>query len=175
MRRLLLLRHAKAERSQPGQRDRDRRLADRGRRDAPVIGGYLRTQNLIPDAVAVSPATRTRETWDLIAKAFQDLPDPAWDERLYDATPDDILAVIQDTPPKAGTLLVIGHNPGLYELAVWLIASGHADAQDRLTEALPTAGLAAIEFTADAWTKLRPQSGRLERFVTPRSLAAAAD
>lgn len=173
--RLMLLRHAKAERSQPGERDHARRLADRGRRDAPRIGAYMARHGLEPDAAVVSPAARTRETWELIAKALDDAPDAAFDDRLYDATPDDILDVIKDTGAKREALLVVGHNPGLHELATWLVATGDRDTRDRLGEGLPTSGLAVIDFKSNSWTKLRPHSGRLERFVTPRLLQADSE
>ncbi|MGB8039412.1 MAG: histidine phosphatase family protein, partial [Pseudolabrys sp.] len=68
------------------------------------------------------------------------------------------------------SLLVIGHNPGLHELALMLIASGNADARERLKERLPTAGLVIIDFAFDDWSKLHRQSGRLERFVSPKAL-----
>ena len=66
MRRLMLLRHANTERAEPGQRDRDRKLLKRGRADAPVLGAYMSHHDLIPDLALVSPATRARETWDLV-------------------------------------------------------------------------------------------------------------
>lgn len=175
MRRLMLLRHAKAERSQPGGRDRDRRLDDGGRRDAPRIGAYLASQKLAPDAAVVSPAARTRETWELVAQALDAAPDVTLVDRLYEGAPDAILEVIKQTAPDAKALLVIGHNPGLHALAVWLIASGDHDARARLSEALPTSGLAVIDFNLTTWASLHPNSGRLERFVTPRDLAAESE
>lgn len=173
MRRLLLLRHAKAERAKAGERDIERHLADRGRRDGPTMGAYMRKEGLVPDAAAVSPSTRTRETWTLIAGTLKRSCEPELEERLYDATPDDILGVIKETKSTAGTLLVVGHNPGLHELAVWLIGSGEREARERLADALPTSGLVVIDFTARSWKQLRPRTGRLERFVTPKWLAAA--
>ena len=86
-----------------------------------------------------------------------------------------ILAVIKDAPPSAHTLMVIGHNPGLHELALMLIASGDVEARERLREKLPTSGLVIIDFAFDEWARLHPQSGRLERFVSPKSLEAAAN
>lgn len=175
MPRLLLLRHAKAERSLAGQRDRDRPLADRGRRDAPVIGSYLADHDLAPDAAVVSPSARTRETWQLIAKCLDPAPDAEFEDRLYDASPDDILEAIKDSGLKANTLLVVGHNPGLHELANGLIGSGDRIARARLHEALPTSGLVVIDFKGKAWMQLQPHSGRLERFVTPRFLAGDSE
>jgi phosphohistidine phosphatase len=171
MLRLLLLRHAKAERSSPGGRDISRRLDERGRHEAPVIGAYMARHGLIPGAAAVSPAARTRETWDLVAGALGAAPEPVLDERLYDAAPGDILAVIRDAAPEASALLVVGHNPGLHELALWLIAAGDPETCERLRDAMPTAALAVIEFADGPWTQLRPHTGRLERFVTPKWLA----
>jgi len=170
MRRLMLFRHAKAERSIPGGSDFDRPLIERGRKDAGKIGAYIASHALTPERVLVSPSARTQETWKYAAKAFKPAPAATMVENIYDATPHAILAAIKEAPAKAHSLLVIGHNPGLQELAVMLIASGDVDARERLREKLPTSGLAIIDFAFDDWSKLHPQSGRLERFVTPKSL-----
>jgi len=174
MRRLLLLRHAKAERSEPGAEDQSRTLVDRGRKDAAKIGAYMAGHALVPDRVIISPAARTQETWKYAASAFRPAPAAMSAERLYDATPHVVLTVIKDAPASAHTLLVIGHNPGLHELALMLIASGDVDARERLREKLPTAGLVIVDFAFDDWDRLHPRCGRLERFVTPKSLEAAA-
>jgi len=175
MRRLMLLRHSKAERSVPGGRDRDRTLAERGRNDAPRIGAYLQHHALIPDGVIASPAARTKETWELMAQAVGQGPAATFDERLYNAGPGTILDVIKETEPEIRTLMVVGHNPGIQEVAELLIASGDLEARQRLKEGFPTTGLAIIDFALSDWDKLHPHSGRLERFVTPRSLVGATD
>ena len=175
MRRLLLLRHGKAERSIPGTADRDRPLIERGRKDSARIGTYMAGHALLPDRVLLSPVTRTQETWKYAAKAFKPAPGAGMVEKLYDATPHCILAVIKDIPATVHTALIIGHNPGLHELALMLIATGDHEARERLREKLPTCGLVIIDFAFDDWNRLHPQSGRLERFVTPRSLDAAAN
>jgi len=174
MLRLMLLRHAQAERGRAGERDFERRLDDRGRRDAPQIGAYMHDEDLLPNAAVVSPAMRTRETWELVAKALKkDGLGTEFDERLYDATPEDILGAIRDTRSNVGALVVIGHNPGLHELATWLVGSGDREAAERLREGLPTSGLVVIEFTARTWKGVGARAGRLERFVTPKWLSAA--
>lgn len=173
MRRLLLLRHAKAERSEPGTKDISRVLTDRGRKDAAKIGAYMATHALMADRVVLSPAARTQETWKYAATAFHPAPAAMSAERLYDATPHTILGVIKDTPAAIHTLMIVGHNPGLHELALMLIAAGDIDARERLREKLPTSGLVIIDFAFDNWGKLHPQSGRLERFVSPKTLEAA--
>jgi phosphohistidine phosphatase len=175
MRRLLLLRHAKAERSQPGGRDLERVLTDRGRADARKLGAYVVRHRLAPDLAVVSTAARTRETWRLLSAAFDRPPQARFDERLYNAAPEAILRAIKETAPKIATLLLIGHNPGLHEAAVMLVAAGDVEARQRLGEHFPTAALAVIEFAPADWSRLHVQGGRLEHFVAPRSLTAATD
>ena len=175
MRRLLLLRHAKAERSDPGMQDVSRVLIERGRKDAVKIGAYMAGHALVPDRVIASPSMRTQETWKYVGAAFKPAPAAMSVERLYDATPHDIFGVVKDTPATAHTLLLIGHNPGLHEAALMLIASGDIDARERLRGKLPTSGLVIIDFALDDWSKLHARSGRLERFISPKSLEAATN
>jgi len=175
MRRLLLFRHAKAERAEPGESDRARVLNDRGRKDAGRIGAYIASHSLTPDRVVVSPSARTQETWKYAAAAFRPCPAAQSVEHLYDATAQAIVDVIKATPATAHSLLLIGHNPGLHEAALLLIASGDVDAREQLREKLPTAGLVMIDFAIDDWSKLHPRSGRLARLITPKSLDPAAN
>ena len=175
MRRLMILRHAKAERPEPGGRDHERTLNRRGREDAGTIGAYMVRHGLIPDRVVVSTAVRTRETWEHAAGAFPAGLAVAFEKRLYDAVPHTILDVIKRTPADVHGLLVIAHNPGLHSTAVLLVGAGDIDARQRLSEKLPTLGLVVIDFAVDDWDKLHRHGGRLDRFVTPRSLAAATD
>lgn len=175
MRRLLLLRHAKAERLQPGGRDQDRALTERGRADAKTLGAYLARHHSIPDRAVVSTAARTRETWVRAATAFGQAPPASFEDRLYNASPQVILEVIKETAAEVSTLLVIGHNPGLQELAAMLIATGDVEARERLGEEFPTSALATISFAAENWTGVHAHGGRLEHFVTPKSLTGATD
>jgi phosphohistidine phosphatase len=174
MRRLMLLRHAKTERAEPGQRDRDRKLTKRGRDDAAVIGAYMARHGLTPDLALVSPAKRTQETWALVAPAFAKAPRLVGEERIYNATTEALFKIISEAR-GAHSLLVVGHNPGLHDIAVALIASGDVDARERVAEKLPTSGLVVIDLASDDWSRLHLHSGRLERFVTPRLIAAATD
>jgi phosphohistidine phosphatase len=196
MRRLMLLRHAKSDRP-PGMPDHDRPLNRRGRDEAPLVGTYLAHNGLVPDRALCSTSERTRETWDLVACALAQATPPAqaasearspgaakkkrarlsksppvdFDERLYVAEPQTILALLRETPPKVHSLLIVGHNPGIHEAALALIASGDVEARERLHEKFPTSGLAVIDFALDEWAKLHVHSGRLDRFITPRQLA----
>jgi phosphohistidine phosphatase len=175
----MLLRHAKTERAEPGDRDRDRKLTKRGRADAPLIGAYMARHGLVPDLALVSPAERAQATWTLLAASLaKDLSDVApkavTDERIYNATTDKLMTVLSE-PRSAQSLLVVGHNPGIHDLAVALIASGEVAARERVTEKLPTSGLVVIDLAFDDWQLLHPHSGRLERFVSPRLIAAATE
>lgn len=175
MRRLILLRHAKAERAQPGEKDLNRVLTDGGRGDAIRVGAFMARHGLIPDQVLVSTSKRTRETWALLSKAFTAPPAARFEERIYEASPEAILKAIQDTAPTGRTLLVVGHNPSLHELASTLAVSGDIDARQRLKEDFPTAALAVIGFALEDWQGLDLHGGRLEHFVRPRELEAASD
>ena len=171
--RLMLLRHAKAEKAEAGANDHARRLNARGVSDTALIGAYLARHDLIPAAAMVSTAARTRQTWERLAAALPTAPPVTFEERLYNAGAQAILTLVQATAPKLRSLLVIAHNPGMHDLARLLIAAGDVEARERLNENLPTAGLAVIDFAADSWRKLHAQGGRLERFVSPRTLAEA--
>jgi len=175
MRRLMLLRHAKSDRSIPGARDRDRVLNARGREAAPRVGAYMASHGLVPDLVICSTAARTRETWELAAAALGSGPKLVHDERVYQNDPDVLLRLVASTDADVQTLLLVGHNPSFQILAEHLTASGHGDARQRLREKFPTAALAVIDFATDEWPSLHAHSGRLDRLITPRMLEAASD
>jgi len=175
MRRLMLLRHAKTERAGPGERDRDRKLMKRGRSDASTIGAYMAHHGLVPDLALVSPATRAQETWLLAAAAFAPAPPMLTNDRIYNADTERLLGVIGDAHKKVHTLIVVGHNPGLHDLALVLIASGEAKARERITEKMPTSGLVVIDLPLDDWSLIQAQPGRLERFVSPSLIGQAPD
>ena len=172
MRRLMLLRHAKSDWTGPRARDHERPLSARGREAAPRMGAYMARHALVPDLVIASTAARVGETLSLVLPAFAKQPKVLVDKRLYEAEGDALLGVIKGAPGTAHSLLLVGHNPGLAELAALLMASGDVEARQRLIEKFPTAALAVIDFALDDWTKLHPKAGRLDRFVVPRTLDA---
>jgi phosphohistidine phosphatase len=172
--RLMLLRHAKSDWNQ-GLADHERPLNARGRRAAPKVGATMARHALVPDLIVASTATRVRETLDLVRAAFKAVPRVTYDRRIYEAEPDVLMEVIRKTPREVKTLLLVGHNPGLAELAALLVASGKAEARLRMAAKFPTAALAVIDFTGDDWSKLRPRSGKLERFVVPKGLKEETD
>ena len=173
MLRLMLLRHAKSDWSSSGMQDIARPLNERGEAATRVMGGYMARHALIPQRVLCSPARRTRETWAGIAAQWPTEVDVIFDDRLYAATPQSMLSIIRTQDDATGTLLVIGHNPGLQETAESLIASGDIELRERLREKFPTTALAVIDFAVDKWSRVHDHAGRLDRYVTPRSVAAA--
>ena len=168
MRRLLLMRHAKAVR-QPGLADHARPLNERGADDALRIAQWLRAHGLSPDAAMASDSRRTRETLELVNTVFDPPPPARLDASLYLAEPHEILTAIRAAPPDARRLLLIGHNPGVADLAVALTGRGAPQDVKRLAESFPTSAVAVIAFDAQ-WKDVEELAGRLERFLVARHL-----
>ena len=170
MRTLLVLRHAKSSWDQIDLDDFDRPLAARGQGAAPLMGQYLRKHGLLPDLVVCSPAARTQETWQLVQSELgADIPCKML-RTIYLAAPSQLLAVVRRTPDDVGTLMVIGHNPGLERLAASLSGSGRDKDLAKLRIKFPTAALAVITFDAAHWSQATAGAGRLEAFVRPKDL-----
>jgi phosphohistidine phosphatase len=168
---LLLQRHAKSAWDDPSLADIDRPLAPRGVKAAKAIGRELGAHGWRPERVLVSPAARTRETWALVAAQLPDVVAPSFPRKLYMATPERLLQQLRKTPKKIGTVLMLGHNPGMEELARQLAGDGSdTAAQERLKEKFPTAAVARFVFDG-AWTDLRFGGARLTHFLRPKDLA----
>lgn len=176
MLQLYLLRHAKAEAAAPTGKDHDRRLAPSGRADAQRMGAYLERHAIRADRTVLSTATRVQETWAALAPALSRPPVTSSEPRLFNASVMDILDVIRAQSDETQSLMLVGHNPGLHDTATLLLASGDAEIREKLHEGLPTTGLVAITLVGTtSWRNLRPQSGRLDRFIVPRDLVAATE
>ena len=174
MLRLMLLRHAKSN-WPAGVADRDRPLAARGREAAPLMGGYLAEELLLPDLVLISPARRTVETWELVAPMLPEKPATQYEPRIYEARTSALLDVVQETEPAVKTLLMVGHTPGVEELAQSLTGHGDRYAAARMSQKYPTCGLAVLDFAIEDWRDVAERGGRLDRFVTPASLGEGPD
>ncbi len=168
MKRLIVMRHAKSSWADPGQRDHDRPLNDRGRRDAPRIGAWLAARGAVPDRALVSTARRTQETWAGLGAAFEKVPMTAV-AGLYDASIARIGEVLRAAPPGE-CLLLLGHMPGIGDFARSLLAD---PPDDPALLAYPTAATAVIGFDAPGWSGVGPRSGRLLAFTTPKTLPDA--
>jgi phosphohistidine phosphatase len=173
MRRLVLLRHAKAAR-EAGGGDKERPLTRRGREDAARVGHYLVEEKLLPNLAVISDARRTRETLDCLMQAsgrtFKVLMDP----ELYLAEDFILLGELHKAPDLAQTMLVVCHNPGLADFAWRVTGAGDLEARKRMELKYPTSGMAVIEFDVP-WSQVKWGVGRLERFVTPSMLVEGVD
>jgi phosphohistidine phosphatase len=174
MRRLMLLRHAKTETDAPSGRDQDRRLDDRGHRDAAEIGTWLGRHPPFPDFVQVSPAIRAKQTWELVWEAMKEhapAPQVEFLPELYGADPAQMLQTIRTASvadPKR--VMVVGHNPGMHELALMLAGGGDAAGRQALSDNLPTSGLAVLDFDTNHWNDVAFRRGKLVVFVSPKLL-----
>jgi phosphohistidine phosphatase len=166
-RRLILLRHAKSD--WPDVPDRDRPLAKRGRRDAPRIGRWLHEHGYQPDVVVCSSARRARQTWDLVAPELGGSPAVRFEPRAYAASAMTLLHLAQELPSRYRTALLIGHNPGLSDLATSLVAPPVPGNGPRPQISLPTAAVAVLDFPGD-WPSLTPSQARLLDHITPADL-----
>ncbi|GAA5119515.1 histidine phosphatase family protein [Alloalcanivorax gelatiniphagus] len=162
-RRLVVMRHAKAEPTAPS--DHERALAAQGRAQAAEVGRWLQEQGVRPDAALVSDALRTVQTWEELAAAAGWDCTPVQSAGLYDAGADSAFDLLRDTDASVGCLLVVGHNPTMAYLAE-LVDDGEGDPDATtalVTRGFPTAAL--VVFAVDGpWTDLGPGTGRIETF-----------
>jgi phosphohistidine phosphatase len=147
------------------------------------MGRWLRAAGYIPDRVACTTACRAAQTWQLAQPALGSAPPAVFEDDIYDADATRLLDVIRRTPAAVRTLLVVGHDPALPELALMLsaatpeVVAGTGDqavlaAEERMRAKFPTAAVAALVFGGE-WDQLSPGAARLACFMTPRQLQAA--
>lgn len=168
LKRLVLLRHAKSDYPM-GVSDHDRPLASRGNREAPAAGAWLRENDVVPDFIVTSDALRTRSTcaW-VISELGEKAPTPYLDSRVYGASSTKLCAIINETPETVTTLLVIGHQPVLQELAMRLASvDSDEEAVYELAMDYPTLGMTVLETTKD-WAEIDGRDMRVTNFVVPR-------
>ncbi|MFJ5551570.1 SixA phosphatase family protein [Streptomyces sp. NPDC093225] len=165
-RRIVLLRHAKAD--WPEVSDHERPLADRGRADAPAVGLKLAETGITFDLALCSTAARTRETWKLAVQELPHRPKTVYEERLYEASLGELIALVNETPDDVHDLLVIGHNPGMHALADALAGRAEGDTLARMARSgFPTAAVAIIGFSG-SWKSVEHGVGTLLDFWTPK-------
>ena len=172
MKRLYLLRHAKAVPAEPELDDHARALTVRGMHDAGAMARYLRKNNFVPELMLVSTSARTRQTADLVLREIEARPD--YRESLYLAEAGKILAQVQATSSSVSGVMVVAHNPGLEDLATFLarepVRRKERVRRDVLEEKFPTAALAVLDFDVEKWREIKPGEGALVDFVRPRDL-----
>lgn len=172
MRRLILLRHAKAEPGGPAQEDHDRALSERGLADAATMARYIGKEGYGPARILCSTSVRTRQT---IAPLLQAMETPVdYIGSLYLAPPGRIVALAQDAADSDAVLMLVGHNPGLEQTATLLarepVKAKEQHRLDVLEEKFPTAALAVLDFRISGWKDLSPGTGKLVDFARPKDL-----
>ena len=162
VKRLWLLRHAKSSWDEPGLADHDRPLAPRGRKAGKRIRRWAAEHGVRPDLVLCSTAVRARATLELVAPALGS-PEVEIEGGLYHASADDLLERLRDAARRRRVRAVIGHNPGLHDLAALLAPPG--------PDAFPTGALAELQIDVEELARPRPGGAELVELVLPRSLA----
>jgi phosphohistidine phosphatase len=168
MKILTLLRHAKSGWDDPVRRDFDRPLNPRGRRAAHIVGREMRSLGLAFDRIVASPARRVVETIGEVASSFGPLA-PDYDERVYLASAETLIELVRETPEPVERLLLVGHNPGLEELALFL-ACREGPLRAEVAVKYPTGTLAEIALPAVHWREVDEGQGTIVRFIRPRDL-----
>ncbi len=175
MLRLLLLRHAKAEPAGGKLDDHERPLAARGRTDARRMGELMQERGYVPSLVLCSTALRTRQTWEGISFAMgKKKPKAQFDRDLYLAVWPSLLTMVKALPPKAECVLLIGHNPGIEQLAFAMALKPKTTAErarlENLAAKYPTAALAVLDLPEGGWDGAGPGNFRLQEFVKPKDV-----
>lgn len=174
MKTLTLLRHAKSDQGQPGQRDYDRALNGKGQRAALAMGKHWRGFGVGFDAVIASPAIRVIETIEQFERGFGALPEPKWDKRAYLASASGLLELVQEADDGIERLLIVGHNSGLEDLVLMLVPDRVNDRlRDGIEEKFPTGSAAELSFEVARWGDVDENRATLSRFVRPRDLDPA--
>ncbi len=159
MKRLYVLRHAKSSWDDASLADFDRPLNDRGRGAAPFMGELMAGRGLRPDLIVSSPAVRAMQTAQLVKEASGfDVP-LRYDERIYEASPQTLLAVVSQISEDAASALIVGHNPGMEGIIRFLTGD---------LQPMPTAALASIKLAIDRWAAAGEGSGTLEFIIRPK-------
>ncbi|MFD5266126.1 SixA phosphatase family protein [Streptomyces sp. NPDC058335] len=164
-RRIVLFRHAKAD--WPQVTDHERPLADRGRQDAAVAGRKLTDTGIPVDLALCSSATRTRETWKLAVHELPHRPKTVYEERIYEASPGELIALLNEVQDDVRNVVLVGHNPGIEGLADILSGAAEGDARERMTRrGFPAAAFAVLTFDG-SWKSLEPGAATLVDYWAP--------
>jgi phosphohistidine phosphatase len=172
--RLFLLRHAKSSWDDAVRADFDRPLNGRGRRAALGMAEWLATRNLAPDLILCSAAKRTRETLATVRAALGPKAEVAIERRLYLAEEDALaarLAELDDLPQPPDAVMIIGHNPGLGDLALRLIPRDQAETRRRIATKFPTCAFVDLSFDCDTWEAISAANATLVAYLVPAELA----
>jgi phosphohistidine phosphatase len=167
MRRLVLIRHAKAGPHTSSAEDAGRPLADRGKKDARQLGKRMLKAGLRPDLVLCSPAKRTRQTFERVDRAFEPSLPVKEEPRIYEASTATLLDLVHAAPHDVSFLAMVGHNPG-FEDTVRLLLNAEGGAEwMRRGSSMPTGCAVLMESDVNDWSTVEPGTLRLVRVMTP--------
>jgi phosphohistidine phosphatase len=168
MHTLYLLRHGKSSWTGQALEDQQRPLAERGRRDAERVARHLLDAGITPELILCSAAERTRESLELIRPALAPNTRVRLENDLYAADADTLLACLRTLHEDVASVMLVGHNPGLHDLALILASTGTE--LRRLEHKLPTAALATLTIPHSPWSRLDHGDAALTAYVTPKEL-----
>jgi phosphohistidine phosphatase len=166
MKHLFLVRHAQAG-SGLGMEDHERPLTDQGRADAERLGVLLGGGELRPALALCSSASRAQETLELLLGGLDPVPPHEVERRLYLATAAELLERLAEVDDRVGTVLLVGHNPAIAELARQLAGDSEGDALSRLLRGVPAGTLAILRHDHGGWSDLAPGRACLTALVAP--------
>ena len=165
---LILMRHSKSEEG-VGKVDHDRELTARGHRDAQQAGAWLHEEGLLPDLVICSTAVRTRQTWDAAVEGGAQTEFLEYRKSVYQGGPTALVEAVREDAGDMSTVLVIGHNPTMAEVASRLTdGQGSTLAHEALAKGFATSGLAVLRYAGE-WTDLDFGTCSLQRFHVSRA------
>jgi phosphohistidine phosphatase len=167
---LTVLRHAKSSWDEHGIDDFDRPLNERGRKAAKLVGRELKRRRIRFDQVIASPAVRVRQTLDELTKGYDEHLNVRFDERMYGASVETLLDLVQTIPDEVHAPLLVGHNPGLQELLLQLTRDDDGGLRCNIAAKYPTGAVAVVTLPASRWEEVSPQSGEIRELILPREL-----
>ena len=174
MKRLTLLRHAKSDWDDPVARDFDRPLNRRGEKAALLMGQFARAKAMAFDMLVASPAVRVVQTLETFFTGYGQVLDAHWDRRIYLASSPILFDVVRDLPDTADSVLLTGHNPGMEELILDLVAdNGASPLREDVEVKFPTASIAVLDLAIDSWGRASENIATLASFTRPRDLDPA--
>lgn len=172
MKTIYLMRHAKSSWKDATLDDFDRPLNKRGRRAATLMGEHMVSNALEPAQILCSPSRRTRETLERLQGCIGESIPTRFEKGIYLAEAPELLTRLRGLSDSLSSVMVIGHNPGLEQLA-HMFAGGGEGAGPRMNGKFPTGALAVLNADADTWEQVAPETTRIKAFICPRDLEAA--
>ncbi|MBA2379923.1 MAG: histidine phosphatase family protein [Blastocatellia bacterium] len=165
MKKLFILRHAKSSWDTPDISDFERPLNDRGLSTAPFMGELLAGKGIAPDKIISSPAKRALYTAMLIRESAGLNTEISYDDRVYEASPQTLRQVVSELPEGLGSVMLVGHNPGIEGLIRMLSGETHT---------MPTAAFAELSLNIEHWSEVAPDCGKLLQIIRPKDEQRAA-